>query len=255
MQITVSSRHYNGKISRGTIFKKIYQLTLNYDTAMLTSKLEYCLNEQLPNHAIIELSVPMTFPAEQLAKIQQILTQVSSNEKYQPTTKNGAFDSKTLGFFDFIIENQPFELSKDDPLLKDFISLLNTQLLDDALNAAYAKIIKDSKICCVFHEDPEDFGKDHRFKAVKKYDEIGGPGTCTRTLLQCKKCGALFLHQGLDWLASGKDDYYSDYIQVKDEAEADLLNAKFSWQNFASAAHPMIHIGSDRKVRFELPRK
>lgn len=45
-----------------------------------------------------------------------------------------------------------------------------------------------------------------------------------RMLQRCTRCGALFLFQKSEYHAY-KDDYYSDWFQVDNEATAELINA------------------------------
>ena len=100
--------------------------------------------------------------------------------------------------------------------------------------------------CCLFDLEANEFKENREFELVKDYGEIDSPNQCKRKLMRCKKCGALFLFQFLDW----DDRYYDDYIQVDSESIADELNNKLSFSNFSSLDKPMIKIGSDNKVQY-----
>lgn len=105
------------------------------------------------------------------------------------------------------------------------------------------------KKCCLFNNSETEFKDNKDFVVVKKYGEISAPNECTRSLLKCNKCGALFLYQFLEW----NDSYYNDYIQVENEEQADKLNKELDFSKFTSN-NPMIKIGSDKKVSFQLPK-
>ena len=107
----------------------------------------------------------------------------------------------------------------------------------------------EMKKCCLFNNSETEFKDNKDFVVVKKYGEISAPNECTRSLLKCNKCGALFLYQFLEW----NDSYYNDYIQVENEEQADKLNEELDFSKFTSN-NPMIKIGSDRKVSFQLPK-
>lgn len=102
------------------------------------------------------------------------------------------------------------------------------------------------KKCCLFDLNANEFKENREFETVKDYGEIDSPNQCKRKLKKCKKCGALFLFQFLDW----NDRYYDDYIQVDSESTADELNEKLLFSNFSSIDKPMIKIGSDNKVQY-----
>lgn len=106
------------------------------------------------------------------------------------------------------------------------------------------------KNCCVFNENEEKFLNNKDFTVVKKYGEVDAPDDGARSLLKCNRCGSLFLYQWIEW----NDCYYDTYIQVKDEAEADELNEKYNWMNFASSQHPMIKINPGKVVTYQLPK-
>lgn len=105
------------------------------------------------------------------------------------------------------------------------------------------------KECCIFNSNEENFKENKDFSIIKKYGEISEPNECTRSLLKCNKCGALFLYQFLEW----NDSYYNDYIQVENEEQADKLNEELDFSKFNSN-NPMIKIGSDKKVVFQLSK-
>ena len=96
----------------------------------------------------------------------------------------------------------------------------------------------------------EEFKDNKDFSVIKKYGEIPAPNECTRSLLKCNKCDALFLYQFLEW----NDNYYNDYIQVENEEQADKLNEELTFAKFSTNINPMIKIGSDKKVSFKLPK-
>jgi hypothetical protein len=50
-----------------------------------------------------------------------------------------------------------------------------------------------------------------------------------RTLIRCKKCGALFLRQFSEFhdMSGGNDCYYTDFFPVNDREEALLYNEKY----------------------------
>ena len=106
------------------------------------------------------------------------------------------------------------------------------------------------KKCCLFNKMEEEFKDSKDFSVIKKYGEIPAPNECTRSLLKCNKCGALFLYQFLEW----NDNYYNDYIQVENEEQADKLNEELTFAKFSTNINPMIKIGSDKKVSFKLPK-
>lgn len=106
------------------------------------------------------------------------------------------------------------------------------------------------KKCCLFNKMEEEFKDNKDFSVIKKYGEIPAPNECTRSLLKCNKCGALFLYQFLEW----NDNYYNDYIQVENEEQADKLNEELTFAKFSTNINPMIKIGSDKKVSFKLPK-
>jgi len=106
----------------------------------------------------------------------------------------------------------------------------------------------EMKKCCLFNKPEEKFKDNKDFSIIKKYGEISAPNECTRSLLKCNKCGALFLYQFLEW----NDSYYNDYIQVESEEQADKLNKELDFSKFSSS-NPMIKIGSDKKVKYILP--
>ena len=106
------------------------------------------------------------------------------------------------------------------------------------------------KKCCLFNKQETDFKDNKDFIVIKKYGEIPAPNECTRSLLKCNKCGAMFLYQFLEW----NDSYYNDYIQVKNEEQADKLNEELTFEKFNTNSNPMIKIGSDKKVCFQLPK-
>lgn len=105
------------------------------------------------------------------------------------------------------------------------------------------------KKCCLFNKMEEEFKDSKDFSVIKKYGEIPAPNECTRSLLKCNKCGALFLYQFLEW----NDSYYNDYIQVESEEQADKLNKELDFSKFSSN-NPMIKIGSDKKVVFQVSK-
>lgn len=105
------------------------------------------------------------------------------------------------------------------------------------------------KKCCLFNKTEEEFKDNKDFSVIKKYGEISAPNECTRSLLKCNKCGALFLYQFLEW----NDSYYNDYIQVENAEQADKLNEKLDFSKFSSN-NPMIKIGSDKKVVFQVSK-
>lgn len=105
------------------------------------------------------------------------------------------------------------------------------------------------KECCIFNSNEENFKENKDFSIIKKYGEISAPNECTRSLLKCNKCGALFLYQFLEW----NDSYYNDYIQVESEEQADKLNKELDFSKFSSN-NPMIKIGSDKKVVFQVSK-
>lgn len=105
------------------------------------------------------------------------------------------------------------------------------------------------KKCCLFNKTEEEFKDNKDFSVIKKYGEISAPNECTRSLLKCNKCGALFLYQFLEW----NDSYYNDYIQVENEDQADKLNEELDFSKFSSN-NPMIKIGSDKKVVFQVSK-
>lgn len=107
----------------------------------------------------------------------------------------------------------------------------------------------EMKKCCLFNKPEEDFKDNKDFSVIKKYGEIPAPNECTRSLLKCNKCGALFLYQFLEW----NDCYYNDYIQVKNEEQSDKLNEELDFSKFNSN-NPMIKIGSDKKVVFQVSK-
>lgn len=107
----------------------------------------------------------------------------------------------------------------------------------------------EMKKCCLFNKPEEDFKDNKDFSVIKKYDEIPAPNECTRSLLKCNKCGALFLYQFLEW----NDSYYNDYIQVANEEQADKLNEELDFSKFSSN-NPMIKIGSNKKVVFQVSK-
>lgn len=104
--------------------------------------------------------------------------------------------------------------------------------------------------CCLFNEKEEEFENAKDFTVIKNYGAIDAPDDGTRSLLRCNRCGGLFLYQWLEW----NDCYYNDYIQVKNEEEADELNKKYGWFNFSSSNHPMIKVGSNKVVTFRMPK-
>ena len=106
------------------------------------------------------------------------------------------------------------------------------------------------KKCCLFNKSEIEFKDNKDFIVIKKYGEIPAPNECTRSLLKCNKCGAMFLYQFLEW----NDSYYNDYIQVENEEQADKLNEKLTFEKFNTNSNPMIKIGSDKKVCFQLPK-
>lgn len=105
------------------------------------------------------------------------------------------------------------------------------------------------KKCCLFNKTEEEFKDNKDFSVIKKYGEISAPNECTRSLLKCNKCGALFLYQFLEW----NDSYYNDYIQVENAEQADKLNEELDFSKFSSN-NPMIKIGSDKKVVFQVSK-
>lgn len=105
------------------------------------------------------------------------------------------------------------------------------------------------KKCCLFNKSETEFKDNKDFITIKKYGEISAPNECTRSLLKCNKCGALFLYQFLEW----NDSYYNDYIQVENEEQADKLNEELDFSKFSSN-NPMIKIGSDKKVVFQVSK-
>lgn len=105
------------------------------------------------------------------------------------------------------------------------------------------------KECCIFNSNEENFKENKDFSIIKRYGEISAPNECTRSLLKCNKCGALFLYQFLEW----NDSYYNDYIQVENEEQADKLNKELDFSKFSSN-NPMIKIGSDKKVVFQVSK-
>jgi len=116
------------------------------------------------------------------------------------------------------------------------------------------EIIKEkSKNCCIFNKPELEFKENKDFSVVKEYGEIPAPNNCTRNLLKCNKCGALFLSQSLEWNIDGNDNYYTDYIQVKDIIEADKLNNQLDALKFRNKNNPMIMIDSDNTVRYIFP--
>lgn len=106
------------------------------------------------------------------------------------------------------------------------------------------------KKCCLFNNSETEFKDNKDFVVVKKYGEISAPNECTRSLLKCNKCGALFLYQFLEW----NDSYYNDYIQVENEEQADKLNGELTFEKFSTNINPMIKIGSYKKVSFKIPQ-
>lgn len=106
------------------------------------------------------------------------------------------------------------------------------------------------KKCCLFNNSETEFKDNKDFVVVKKYGEISAPNECSRSLLKCNKCGAMFLYQFLEW----NDSYYNDYIQVENEKQADKLNEELSFSKFNSN-NPMIKIGSDKKVVFQVSKE
>ncbi len=105
------------------------------------------------------------------------------------------------------------------------------------------------KKCCLFDKPEEKFKDNKDFSVIKKYGEIPAPNECSRSLLKCNKCGALFLYQFLEW----NDSYYNDYIQVENEEQANKLNEELSFSKFSTNNNPMIKISSDKRVSFQLP--
>jgi len=112
------------------------------------------------------------------------------------------------------------------------------------------KMNKKIKSCCMFNIPESEFKESKDFEVIKKYGSILSPNDCTRNLLKCNKCGALFLSQFLEW----NDHYYHDYIQVEDIMEADKLNNELDSLKFRNKNNPMIMIGSDKVVHYILPK-
>ena len=64
--------------------------------------------------------------------------------------------------------------------------------------------------------------------SVKHYLHVWDDGH--RTLVQCLKCGAYFIHQSSEYHGP-EDDYYSDWYQVEDELKAVTINEVLNgWQ-------------------------
>lgn len=90
------------------------------------------------------------------------------------------------------------------------------------------------RICCVFDiEKAAKAGKALDFEVIERYGDWcnGHPMYCWddggRSLVRCKKCGALMLVQRSEYHAFD-DDYYTDYFPVADREEALRFNNDYS---------------------------
>lgn len=101
-------------------------------------------------------------------------------------------------------------------------------------------IIYPEKNCCVFDVLPAaDAYRAFKCKVLVEYGDCYRDSNGNvrhylhtwddgyRSLVQCVKCGALFLFQSSEYHGSESDGYYSDYFPVVSAENAEAINAAY----------------------------
>lgn len=144
--IIISTRIYNGFYAKGSIFNKVDEFTLAGNNANIHSLIKFCIDEKIKNKAKLESSIPFIMTEDKISKLNELISQISSNDDYvyneNHYSKDG-FDPNKFNYYDVTINGVDYEISsKEEELLSKLTEVINVKTSNEALYTAYNNLIK-----------------------------------------------------------------------------------------------------------------
>ena len=144
--IEINERRYNGDYGKGSIFENINKFYFYGKTAIISSRIEFCLNESTRDKAKVEVSIPFVMSGEEFIKLDEIVKEITSNNDYKYNESHyskDTFDFKKFSYVDVIIEGIEYEILSNDNVLRELKKIIKCELSDNIVSQGYDKLIKD----------------------------------------------------------------------------------------------------------------
>jgi len=142
--IEISERRYNGDYGKGSIFENVNKFYFYGKNAIISSAIDFCLDESIRDKAKIEVSVPFAMDEENIIKLDEILKKIISNNNYKYAENhysNDIFDFKKFSYTDVTVDGISYELLIDDEILCDLKTMIKCELSDSIVLEGYKKLV------------------------------------------------------------------------------------------------------------------
>ena len=143
--IIISVRKYNGDYGKGSIFENINDFKYYGKTAIISSILKFCSDENIRDKAKIEVSIPFLMNENDIVKLDEIVKEITSNNDYiynESHYSKDRLDFNSFSYVDVIIDGSEFEVLSDDIILQELRNIIKTGLSDSIVSESYSKLIK-----------------------------------------------------------------------------------------------------------------
>lgn len=139
--IIISSRIYNGKYGKGSIFSNVIEFKLAGGNANVKTFISFYIDEKIKDKATLECSIPFNLSEEDIIEINKLLNEIKS--KYQPydvDAPKGSI-SEYLEYTDLNINGIDYVVNSNDEILAKLRILIKCELANQTLSKSYDTLI------------------------------------------------------------------------------------------------------------------
>lgn len=139
--IIISSRIYNGKYGKGSIFSDVVEFKLAGGNANVRTFISFCIDEKIKDKATLECSIPFNLSKEDIIEINKLLNEIKS--KYQPYDVDAPKGSipEYLEYTDLNINGIDYAVNSNDETLSKLRILIKCELANQTLAKSYDTLI------------------------------------------------------------------------------------------------------------------
>ncbi len=144
-KILISTRKYNGRYGKGSIFKDIMEYEISGVNAKSRTFISFCIDEKISDKASLECSIPFNLREEEIVEVNKLLNEIKRN--YQP------YDSKAprgsipeyLKYIDININGVDYAINSNDEILAKLKTLIKYDFTKQILSKSYSAMINNQE--------------------------------------------------------------------------------------------------------------
>lgn len=145
-KIIISSRLYNGKYGKGSMFSDVTEFNLEGGNAISKSYIEFCIDEKIKNSAKIESTIPFSMSENEIASLNEVLETISKDfQAYSEEERTKlSISPEYFEYTDVKINESNYSVNWDNEILARLRTIIKSNLSYKAISKAYDELVNNN---------------------------------------------------------------------------------------------------------------